>query len=336
MYIFIGMTHEYRPYVCTVCGHKDKIQTNHEGPVLHFCKGCSWKRDFAGKENSHYIPGLGNHTYRLFTFDASVNEVKHNTMAINLKNIRRLKESMSEAQKRRLLISLRSLKEGMGNIGGETDISNADNLSVSESEFTTAQKPESKVISKTFDTKGDFDSYVNQRRGIEMTPKEQQSILGYRTKPTQQDKFFIKYEVTDDFGNNNTTIVKKLKEGNQFCWTAFTKHESAEEEGKPEGSEEPNIEKGEKEEEPMLKERYPTQSTQTPTTRIKQSTPNRTTRPTPSIPSQQTRPSNVPSEPEDSGEVTVNDPIRIIKTRTFMDDNDGSNILSDFLEELDI
>ena len=203
---------------------------------------------------------------------------------------------MTEKQKRRLLIGLKSLKERYtGNVGGETDIEYADNL-VSEDEFTAAVKPERNVVAKTFDTQGDFDSYANQRRGIEMTPKEQQAVITeqipkpstpstpsnqlqqpipnnnkditindpiritksitfsddtegadiladfieklelQKSKPTQQDKFFIKYEITDNFGKNETTIIKKLKEGNQFCWTAFSKHESAEEEGNPENS----------------------------------------------------------------------------------------------------
>jgi hypothetical protein len=198
---------------------------------------------------------------------------------------------MTLEQKKRMLKVLQSLREeSTGNIGGETDIAYADNL-VAEDEFTSTPS-ERNVVAKVFDTNADFDTYVNQRRGLEMTPKELQAISNYRQKPTQQDKFFIKYESTDEFGNNNTTIIKKLKDGNQFCWTAFSKNESAEEEGNP------------------MKEAMPTPS----------------------------KPSNMPSNPQNGGEaeVTVNDPIRIIKTRTFIDDNDGSNILSDFLEELDI
>jgi len=219
---------------------------------------------------------------------------------MKIKQLKELKSKMSLEQKRRLLKTLRTLKEG-GNIGGETDIINADNL-VAEDEFTAAEKPERNVIAKTFDTQADFDSYVNQRRGIEITPRELQSLvteempgattnpaqtstqpspsqpsvnngeeevttvndpiritksitftdenegsdiladlileLGLRKeKPTQRDRFFVKFEVTDAFGNNTTTIIKKLKEGSQFCWTAFSKHETAEEEGKPDGSE---------------------------------------------------------------------------------------------------
>jgi DNA-directed RNA polymerase subunit RPC12/RpoP len=63
------MNREYRSYKCSVCGHKDQIQTNHIGNVLHYCKNCSWKRNFAGSEHSHYISKLGNQTYRVFVFD---------------------------------------------------------------------------------------------------------------------------------------------------------------------------------------------------------------------------------------------------------------------------
>jgi hypothetical protein len=211
---------------------------------------------------------------------------------MQLKNIKALKDKMTQEQKRKLLIGLRKLKEEYtGNIGGETDITNADNLQVNEDEFTTRVGPETNVIAKTFDTEADFDSYVNQRRGIEITSQEVQSLVselagppedsGGETevtvddtiritktitfvdeneganiladlliklelqdqKPTETTRYYIKYETTDDFGNNNTTVIKKLKEGNQFCWTAFSKYERAEEEGNPESNseEEPSL-----------------------------------------------------------------------------------------------
>lgn len=220
---------------------------------------------------------------------------------MNIKRLKALKEQMSEEQKRKLLIGLRKLKEGC--IGGETDIPADGNLSVSENEFTGGDsRPQPKVIAKTFDTNADFDSYVNQRRGIEITPKEKQAIVTElavnpsaqpqatipaqtspsnksaqkpsedettvddkiriqksttfvdetrgadilanflaelelsHERPTSGDKFFMKYEITDEFGHNTTTVIKKLKEGGQFCWTAFSKYESAEEEGNPTGA----------------------------------------------------------------------------------------------------
>jgi len=238
------------------------------------------------------------------------------------KSIKKNRKNLTNEQKKRLIVGLRKLREQDGNIGGTTDIVNADNLQVSENEFTSGDsQPASKVIAKTFDTEADFDSYVNQRRGIEMTPKEMQTVSVMaeaiepsmpaqpsqrpqspphpkpqpkpqskpqptpqskpqpptepsdetvddkirvqksntfvdetqgadilsnflaelelnREKPTHGDKFFLRYELTDDFGNNTTTIIKKLKEGNQFCWVAFSKYETAEEEGNPGGNDE--------------------------------------------------------------------------------------------------
>lgn len=298
---------EYRPYICNVCGYKDKIQTNHEGPVLHYCKGCSWKRDFAGKENSYYIPGLSGHTYRQFNFDSSVNEEKNNSMSTSkINKIRQLIKggNLSEEQKRKLLVGLRKIKEDL--IGGETDIIDPDNLQVNEFEDPT--ESERNPIAKTFVTKGNLDAYASQHRGIEITPKETQALVteqevnpeqqsiqplqygGNETspgnsiritksvtfideiegadilsdmleeleiqneKPTQQDRFFVKYEKTNSFGQNETTIIKKLKEGNQFCWTAFSTYENIEGEDEESGNEEGGNEKNNK---PSLGEKEP-------------------------------------------------------------------------------
>lgn len=224
-----------------------------------------------------------------------------------LSKLKKNKKSLTTEQKQRVLKALRSLKEEYtSNIGGETDITNADNLQVNEDEFTNGAS-ERNVVAKTFDTKADFESYVNQRRGIEMTQKEQQAILGWKNaKPTQQDRFFVKYETTDDFGNNDTTIIKKLKDGSQFVWTAFSKHETAEEEGKPNSEEDS--------EDNSMNEVSPSPMAQ---------------------PVQSNSPSTPPPEQPDE-DVIVDDPIRITKTITFVDDSQGANILGDFLRKLDI
>lgn len=276
--------------------------------------------------------------------------------------------AMSEAQKRRLLVGLRKLKEGLhlknGKIvgdsevsnnyyldsggrpisvtaanyhtvpsqykskiktfakpksksnkkegyagGGNTDITNADNLVAEDSERT--------VVAKTFDTTAPFDSYVNQHRGIEMTPKEQQAILGYRdVKPTQQDRFSVKFEKTDDFGTNDTTVIKKLKDGQQFCWTAFTTHAKAEDIGKPEKPE------PEPAPQPQVKDQPAKQPQQAP--QQKQQTPQATT------------PSKKQSTIAEQDAVTDGDEIRIIKSTTFVQDTDGANVLGDFLRTLDL
>ena len=95
-------------------------------------------------------------------------------MTKNMDKIKQLIKGgkLTEDQKRKILYSLKTMKEEYtGNVGGETDIANADNL-VAEDEFTAATKPEPNVISKTFDTEADYDSYLNQHRGIEIISKE--------------------------------------------------------------------------------------------------------------------------------------------------------------------
>jgi hypothetical protein len=204
-------------------------------------------------------------------------------MSIDVKRLKALKSRMNEDQKQKLLIGLRRMREDLG----ENPVDG--NMLTTEDEFTgtgvtsTSSGTEPKVIAKTFDTNSDYDSYVNQRRGIEMTPKEITAIANYReAKPTQQDRFFVRYESTDDFGNNTTTVIKKLKEGGQFCWTAFARNENAEDEAKPEGHDE-------------MKE-----------------------------------------QEQSEDEMTVDDPIRISKSITFMDDTQGADILANFIAALDI
>lgn len=155
---------------------------------------------------------------------------------MQIQRLRELKKRMSEKQKRRLLIGLRKLKDDYtGNVGGETDIAYADNFQVNEDEFTAKIPKERKVVAKVFDTKADYDSYVNQRRGLEITVKEFESFTNYSSaKPVNADKYSVKYENTDQFSNNETTTIKKLKENGKFCWTAFTKTEPATAEKEPE------------------------------------------------------------------------------------------------------
>ena len=56
---------DYRNFKCRNCGHVQKIQTNHEGSCIDYCKNCSWAPSFGKKENA--IP-FNSHTYRPFDF----------------------------------------------------------------------------------------------------------------------------------------------------------------------------------------------------------------------------------------------------------------------------
>jgi hypothetical protein len=101
------------------------------------------------------------------------------------------------------------------------------NLFENDDCFDGSENMESNVIAKKFNTSADFEGYVSQHRGLEILPKEQQTVINHRTiKPSEFTKFSIKYESTDEFGNNTTTIIKKLKENGKCCWTAFQKNQA--------------------------------------------------------------------------------------------------------------
>jgi len=189
---------------------------------------------------------------------------------MDIRKIKKLKPKLTSEQKKKLLVGLKNYK----------------NNNISEYQTSISNMKERNAIAKVFDTKADFDTYTNQRRGIEITQKELQSLTTENKKiseieatvdgdtidnnsnddqdtiritksitftdeidganilsdlliklqlksqrPVEVNKYYIKYEISDDFGINNSTIIKKLKEGNQFCWTAFSKYEDPKEEG---------------------------------------------------------------------------------------------------------
>jgi len=225
----------------------------------------------------------------------SISKLKHFVM---------IKETLSLENKQKLLKALQLVKEDI------------------------IDTTERNAIAKEFNVEGDFDAYINRHRGIEMTSKEQQAIIGYRQKPTQSDKFLVKYEKTDDWGNNTTTVIKKLKEGNQFCWVAFSRNENDtvedKPEGKPEGKPEPSP-KGGPDEMPM-QEAMPMPSKPSTPSGAK---PNPTAKPTAKpAPTKAVTPNPaMPAVPAEEPEPQI----RIVKTITFTDDIKGADILSDLL-----
>jgi hypothetical protein len=77
-------------------------------------------------------------------------------------------------------------------------------------------------IAKTFKQQGNFEQYIQRFSGLELKPKEIESIINYiNAKPTKMDKFSVRYEGTDDFNNNTITVIKKLREGNDLVFTVF-------------------------------------------------------------------------------------------------------------------
>lgn len=93
-------------------------------------------------------------------------------------------------------------------------------LENSDTDLNTNQ--EINPVAKTFKQQGNFEEYIQRFSGLEMKPKEIESIVNYtNSKPTKNDKFYVRYENTDDFGNTTITVIKKLREGNDLVFTTF-------------------------------------------------------------------------------------------------------------------
>lgn len=211
----------------------------------------------------------------------------------------KMKESLSVEEKKKLLYGLKLWKKKIAK-------ENAMTLSPQEPMWISEEEPnvERNVIAKTFTTNGDFDPFVNQNRGIQFAPKEIEAIRNFKkiVSPTAQDPFFVRFEGTDNFGNNTTTVIKKHRQGNQLTFTAFTKHDKVQPKPKP-------------------KPEIPPQKT-----------PSRKTPSTPMI-NKPIKPS-MPALKEE--ETMPENQITITKTITFQDETKGADILADFLRKLDL
>lgn len=162
--------------------------------------------------------------------------------------VKESKIKLSEEERNTLLLCLECFKDPMfdlryattaaGSNGGTPiepmNLENQDDLRVDttgkpidphyldeEGEDTT-MNVDVNPIAKTFKQQGNFDQYVDRFSGLEIKPKEMESITNYtNAKPTKVDRFVIRYEGTDEFNNNTITVVKKLREGNDLVFTIF-------------------------------------------------------------------------------------------------------------------
>jgi hypothetical protein len=160
---------------------------------------------------------------------------------------------------------------------------------------------------------GDFNQYVTRNRGIQFTSKEMDSISNFKSKvtPTFHDKFSVKFETTDDFGNNTTCVIKKHLQGNQFVFTAYTKHDKSRPDPKPE----------------QKPEQKPPQRPMSAPVKKMPTQPKSTPSPLP-------KGNPMPSPLKEAN--NMGDKIEVTKTITFQNDMEGSNILADFLRKIDL
>jgi len=64
----------YRPYICSVCGFKVSLQTNHTADLVVNCSGCSWKgASFdPSRKGINTIGRAVDHTNRRFVYYGDV------------------------------------------------------------------------------------------------------------------------------------------------------------------------------------------------------------------------------------------------------------------------
>ena len=102
-------------------------------------------------------------------------------------------------------------------------------------EPTMLQEGQSNPIAKEFTKSGIYDQYIQKFVGLPFSQKELETIGNYTdVKPSKIDKSQVRYESSDQFNNNTTTIIKKLRDGSQFSYTAFTKYTQTKPQEEPE------------------------------------------------------------------------------------------------------
>lgn len=97
------------------------------------------------------------------------------------------------------------------------------------------QEGQTNPIAKEFTKTGIYEQYTQKFVGLPFSQKELESINNYTdVKPSKIDKNQVRYESSDQFNNNTTTVIKKLREGSQFSYTSFTKYSQTQKEKNPE------------------------------------------------------------------------------------------------------
>lgn len=229
-----------------------------------------------------------------------------------LKQLAKNKNSLSLEEKKKLLYGLKLMKKKL-------EKENAMTMSPQEPMWISdaIENQERNVISKTFKTEGNYNAFVNQNRGIQFSPKEMEAITNFKNmlEPTALDPFMVRFETTDDFGNNSTTTIKKFKQGNQFVFTSFSSHDQINE---------PEKEEPEQPQMPQGKGMTP------PTGKPAPGKPTAT----PAVKPPQGGKGGLPPLKE-ANEPNPNE-IIVTKTITFSDEIQGADILADFLRKIDL
>ncbi len=161
-------------------------------------------------------------------------------------------------------------------------------------------------VANTFHVKNEWSKYIKPYIGQPLSPKELEALQNYEEKkPTTTARTEIWYNSTDEFGISKTTVIKKMKDGGQFSYTAFQKQE------KPT----PDEEKGAEDQEMKMNVGGP-----------------------PEMPQGEMPPGSPtpPTETPEKEEKAEKDDITVTKSILFKDDIKGAAVLVDFLKKLDL
>jgi hypothetical protein len=126
-----------------------------------------------------------------------------------------------------------------GDVNQNTGMSPLEPMAL-ESQMDDPNQTEQNPVAKTFNQTGNFEEYIGKFSGLELKPKEIESVTNYtNAQPTKMDNFLIRYESSDEFNNNTITVIKKLREGTDLVFTVF--QSSTQQQGgiEPQGEEKP-------------------------------------------------------------------------------------------------
>lgn len=221
------------------------------------------------------------------------------------------------------------------------------------------EEGETDVVVKEFNVEGKFEEYVKRYLGQKLSEKEMEAVNTFQdVKPTKIDSTRIRYETTDEFKNNTTTIVKKLREGSDFVYVAFTKYGKVEKQDQQQGNagdlggrmggppsmfehvkKEPQIYLNYPEpSKPFLMEQGPMDPLGAPMAPGAPGAPMAPMSPPPPMPSPTTTApmTGMTKTPDQRKKEMGIDDILVRKSTTFKDEIKGGAILAEFLKKLDL
>lgn len=90
-------------------------------------------------------------------------------------------------------------------------------------------------IAKQFTVKDDYEKYIKRYVGQPFLPKELEALTNFKeSKPSKITRTDIRFDTTDEFNNNTSAVIKKMKDSGKFSYTAFIKHTKANPDENPE------------------------------------------------------------------------------------------------------